>query len=212
MRILTETPTKTPTNAHTIDEPAICLAERLRERSKQVEGMVKSQEDRLNRVRDMLEKKAKKSSSASSGARTASSNPSTSTGTSTSANTAEKVVVSCAECSQKVRVPAGVTGTISCPACGKKFRTDGKGGSERLPSDNKAEAPKAGSANADSSKESKAAGEDEKVVVECPMCAQKLRIKSGQAGTIKCPSCSAPFAVSFCFSSPNVLPCPVRSG
>jgi ribosomal protein L37AE/L43A len=199
------------THAHIDMHLIICLsAERLRERSKQVDGMVKSQQERLNRVQEMLQKKSKKSSSTSSSSSSSPSSSSSSSSdnkdraSSTGSAVGEKIVVSCAECTQKVRVPAGVTGTISCPACGKKFRTDGKGSSVRVTEGSApntggraAEDAKTDSTSTDDRKNTGASTDsDGKIVVDCPACAQKLRVKAGQAGTVKCPACSAPFAVS----------------
>ena len=143
---------------------------RLRERSREVQKLVQKQTARLDKIKAKV--KGGNSKSSSSSRSTSSSSSSSAAG--------EKVIVGCTSCGQKIRVPGGVAGTVSCPACGVSFRTgEGSGGSSKQETQGRSSSSSAA----------------EKVVVNCPSCSQGLRVPKGESGRIDCPKCATSFRV-----------------
>jgi predicted RNA-binding Zn-ribbon protein involved in translation (DUF1610 family) len=136
---------------------------RLRERSREVQKLVQKQTTRLDKIKAKVKGGGSKSRSSSS-----------------SSAAGEKVIVGCTSCGQKIRVPGGVAGTVSCPACGVSFRT-GEGSR--------------GSSKQETQGRSSSSAAAEKVVVNCPSCSQGLRVPKGESGRIDCPKCATSFRV-----------------
>ena len=93
----------------------------------------------------------------------------------------EKIEVSCPECSQSLRVPAGYSGNAKCPACETKFEVSANQGSKNDDIEDEVE-------------EIEDNIKSDKKEVACPDCDQRLKIPSSYEGSAKCPACSCVFS------------------